>query len=433
MAVFNDFLTTEGERLLARSLMGEAQITFTRMEIGDGEQAITNRNITALSNKRMELDIYSVNLSGNVITVTSILDSKDIVEGFYFREKGLYATDGTNEILMIYANCGSLADWIDNINVAVFTRQLRSIITFTESDNINITLQDGLYASTNDIHELEANMQAMINNIKLEGDWSTYEQVNGFIALFNQFMGWYTQSRAGKIDNMDALVSSRAPASTALSTATWTNARAALLDNLDAKISSRAAASTALSNGVWTDARASYIDIIPGISNNVNVINNRTKGMDITKLMSGTIKYQTLGESTIISHNGGGVLHGIIADFKPSTIGHIFKIRIIIDGIEVLSNQSDSTRTIRFTSGFVRADTLGTSEGSSSLETYAYCPTYSSISAFKIPTYNGDGAITTEGIMIVPEPIAFKSSIAVIAYLSTTEYAATISYQLVKD
>ena len=235
MAVFNDFLTTEGERLLARSLMGEAQITFTRMEIGDGEQSGTNRNITALSNKRMELDIYSVNLSGNVITVTSILDSKDIEEGFYFREKGLYATDGTNEILMIYANCGSLADWIDNINVAVFTRQLRSIITFSESDNINITLQDGLYASTNDIHELEANLQEMISKIKLEGDWSTYEQVNGFITLFNQFIGWYTQSRAGKLDkldNLDTTISSRAPASTALSTATWTNARAGYLDYL---------------------------------------------------------------------------------------------------------------------------------------------------------------------------------------------------------
>ena len=47
----------------------------------------------------------------------------------------------------------------------------------------------------------------------------------------------YTPTRAGKLDNLDATVASRAPASTALSTSTWTSARAAKLDNLDATIS----------------------------------------------------------------------------------------------------------------------------------------------------------------------------------------------------
>ena len=70
----------------------------------------------------------------------------------------------------------------------------------------------------------------------------------------------WTDARAAKLDNLDTTVSSRAPASTALSNATWTDARAAKLDNLDATVSSRAPASTALSNTTWTDARAAKLD-----------------------------------------------------------------------------------------------------------------------------------------------------------------------------
>jgi hypothetical protein len=58
-----------------------------------------------------------------------------------------------------------------------------------------------------------------------------------------------TQDRGTKIDNLDATISSRAPASTALSNVTWTNTRAGYLDNLDATISSR---STLTADQVWS-------------------------------------------------------------------------------------------------------------------------------------------------------------------------------------
>lgn len=72
----------------------------------------------------------------------------------------------------------------------------------------------------------------------------------------------YTTARAAKIDNLDATISSRAPAATALSTVQWTNARAALLDFLDVAVSSRAPAATALSTAQWTNARAALLDFL---------------------------------------------------------------------------------------------------------------------------------------------------------------------------
>lgn len=61
-----------------------------------------------------------------------------------------------------------------------------------------------------------------------------------------------TTTRAAKMDNIDTTISSRQP--DVLST-TQAN-------RLDANISSRAAASTALSNTTWTNARAGYLDEI---------------------------------------------------------------------------------------------------------------------------------------------------------------------------
>ena len=84
----------------------------------------------------------------------------------------------------------------------------------------------------------------------------------------------WTNTRAAKVDNLDDKMTSRAPASTALTKTVWTDARAKYLDkvntNLDAAISSRASANTALSNSVWTNARAAKVDNLDAKISTVN-------------------------------------------------------------------------------------------------------------------------------------------------------------------
>lgn len=87
--------------------------------------------------------------------------------------------------------------------------------------------------------------------------------MNLLAPIYNQVMalvGRLTASRAAALDQLDAPVSTRAVASTALNNSTWSNARAGKLDNLDAAVTSRAPANTALSNGVWTDVHAARLD-----------------------------------------------------------------------------------------------------------------------------------------------------------------------------
>lgn len=450
--MFNEFLTTEGERLLAKSIAGTATITFTKMEMGDGDRGTASKNITSLESRRMTLDIYSVQLSGdNHVTITSILKSENIASGFYFREKAVYATDGTTEILFMYGTAGSLAEWIENSLTSVFERTIRTIIVLSEGDAVNVTIQEGVYASGEEMKQTKTDILTAIQNIELDGDWAKYEQAESILSLLDTFVAAYTVLRAGKLDNLDALVSSRAPASTALSNATWTNARAALLDNLDAKISSRAPASTALSNSVWTNARAgyldainanaalltaaraSYIDMIPSIPSNFSTLNNRIKGIDITKLVSEKVTYQTLGETAIISYSGGGVLYGIIAEYNPNKINTSFGLKIIIDGVAILNQNTDPTNYGRANFGLVNANTLGSYQGSNSTMIYSFAPVYQNVYGYKSPNYNGSGAITEEGVVVAPEPVVFKNSLVVIVSLTTVEYAANISYQFVKD
>ncbi|MCL2617923.1 MAG: hypothetical protein FWD98_02595 [Defluviitaleaceae bacterium] len=109
------------------------------------------------------------------------------------------------------------------------------------------------------------------------------------------------------LSTLEQVVLTRAPASTALSTAQWTNARAALLDRLDATISSRAAASTALSAAVWTNARAALLDRLAnfpasgGVGINVSVQRgvgsfpiSHTNGMQVAYSQRASISIGTI-------------------------------------------------------------------------------------------------------------------------------------------
>lgn len=62
---------------------------------------------------------------------------------------------------------------------------------------------------------------------------SLFAKVNNLLNTLANHVAAWTSARAAKMDNLDAAISSRAPASTALSTAQWTNTRAGYLDKLN--------------------------------------------------------------------------------------------------------------------------------------------------------------------------------------------------------
>lgn len=110
--------TAAGRTLHARALAG-ATLTFTKMEMGDGNLgsgSIENR--TALVHTVASVGISSLRHSGNVAFISGNFTNADITEGFYWKEIGLFAADPDNpndrskDILYCYQNADENADYI---------------------------------------------------------------------------------------------------------------------------------------------------------------------------------------------------------------------------------------------------------------------------------------------------------------------------------
>ncbi|WP_174769342.1 phage tail-collar fiber domain-containing protein, partial [Brevibacillus centrosporus] len=123
MAQFNGSVLTElGLALLTKAQTGATRIQFTRIGIGDGYSAEDQSKLTELVHEVLSLDILELKVIGEGQSqVTATISNKDLTDGVYVREIGLFATDpDEGEILYAVANAGSLADFLppsDGINV----------------------------------------------------------------------------------------------------------------------------------------------------------------------------------------------------------------------------------------------------------------------------------------------------------------------------
>lgn len=143
MASFNDYLTADGQKILALMTKG-ARVTFTKVVLGDGikKDGVSEVDIKEVINPVITLNIDSVTKSAdNKVTIRSVFSNAQTTRPFFMREKGVYATtDGTDECLVFYANNGALAEYIDVAKTQLIEKIIRTIIAFSESDNIKITL-----------------------------------------------------------------------------------------------------------------------------------------------------------------------------------------------------------------------------------------------------------------------------------------------------
>ena len=97
MASFNGFvLTNKGRELLAKAVAGE-QLTFTKMEVGDGTFTGDIRTLTALVNKKDDFSINQIENQGNgQVSLKAIISNKNTTIGYYIKEIGMFAHGADN-------------------------------------------------------------------------------------------------------------------------------------------------------------------------------------------------------------------------------------------------------------------------------------------------------------------------------------------------
>ena len=142
MAKFKGFILTEkGRELLAKGLAGET-ITFTKMAIGDGTTATSEREMTALVNQITTLPLLNVDTKGNgTCEINALLTNKSVTTGFYIRELGIFAHGNDNvEILYVY-NTSANADYLPpfSANNVVEIEYIDTIIV-DQVENITATI-----------------------------------------------------------------------------------------------------------------------------------------------------------------------------------------------------------------------------------------------------------------------------------------------------
>ena len=146
MAKFKGFILTEkGRELLAKGLAGET-ITFTKMAIGDGTTATSEREMTALVNQITTLPLLNVDTKGNgTCEINALLTNKSVTTGFYIRELGIFARGNDNvEILYAY-NTSANADYLPpfSANNVVEIEYIDTIIV-DQVENITATIDPAI-------------------------------------------------------------------------------------------------------------------------------------------------------------------------------------------------------------------------------------------------------------------------------------------------
>lgn len=186
------YVTKQGLQLEAKARTGKI-LTILRVEVGDGQ--LTSDNITeqtALINKKLDCNINSMQDINDQTIINFILQQSNVEEGFYFKEFGVIAEepDTKEEVLYMYANAGSKAEYINDKTVSsVSDKVIDIIIKEDNTDNITISINNtGVYV---DREEYQAKIEELINLINTKADTPSYQTLT--LAVENWVLNENTQ------------------------------------------------------------------------------------------------------------------------------------------------------------------------------------------------------------------------------------------------
>ena len=139
---------------------------FTRVEVGDGkvEEFEDLRNFTGIKNMVTTGSIVSIVQEGHQVKLTCSIDSEGLTKATLYREVGIYARIGDEEILYAYINSGEQFDYIVPLyktNQRDFTTNILSLyIVVGDAENIEVTLNNTI------IVENSININMLDNSVK---------------------------------------------------------------------------------------------------------------------------------------------------------------------------------------------------------------------------------------------------------------------------
>lgn len=135
--------TDAGKALQLRALDGE-QICFTKIQMGSGKLGETSyKTFNSLLEPKVTIPINDITVSDGYAAIRGYFNNKNISEGFYYREIGLFAKDPDDdkkEILYCYGNSGEYASYIAEPNSMLIERSIKIIAVVDDAENVSAVI-----------------------------------------------------------------------------------------------------------------------------------------------------------------------------------------------------------------------------------------------------------------------------------------------------
>ena len=174
-------LTDAGRNILASALTGKP-LKFTRACAGDGylPEDADVRTMTDIIRPHRDMEIAKMDIPPFIGTaeITVILNNKDMLAGFFFREVGLFAEDPDTgeEVLYGYCNAGDFADYMPGYGGAdTVYYHLNLTVIVDQAQNVTAVFSENPLAVT--YQQLEDKSEEIYREIRRRND-SLQHQIN---------------------------------------------------------------------------------------------------------------------------------------------------------------------------------------------------------------------------------------------------------------
>lgn len=179
MSSWSKALTNRGRQLQAKAQAG-AQLVYTRMSIGSGTltgQSLEDMSALITPVKDLAIERLKHPPGSTRALIGATLTNQDVTTGFFLREVGIFATDPDDgEILYMYANAGTTADYITPSGEDLIEKYLNFNVFVGKAANITANIDESL------VYVTKPELDEAIAGIHI-GDASTTQK--GIVQLSN--------------------------------------------------------------------------------------------------------------------------------------------------------------------------------------------------------------------------------------------------------
>ncbi|GEM_PF-2047101 len=204
-------LTNAGRNLLAKVQAGTiAELNITRFGMGDGSYSGSYSTITNLVSQKQSVPLRAKKAKDNYVNIEGYFSNEGLASGFYFREWGIFAMNGAQEILYAYDNSGADAEYIAPDGSIRYEKLLKAALAITADVNVTINTSGVVYVTTEELEDKLSNISSNASDIRVEDTAGHFASDNVEGALAELFQNKATLENgkvpASQLPDMDYLL-----------------------------------------------------------------------------------------------------------------------------------------------------------------------------------------------------------------------------------